>query len=51
MRKSNFTEKEYNNVLIGNGATSETFKIRINSLDITCKKIKKYEEKYFNWEA
>ena len=41
MRKSNFNEKDYNNVLLGYGASSETFKIRINSIDVTCKKIKK----------
>lgn len=44
MRKSNFNEKNFNNVRIGEGATSETFKICINSLDITCKKIIKSEE-------
>ena len=48
MRKSNFNEKDYNNILLGCGATSETFKIRINSINLTCKKIKKSEEKYID---
>lgn len=48
MRKSNFTEKDYDNVIIGHGASSVTFKICINSINITCKKIKKSEEKYID---
>ena len=44
MRKSNFNEKDYNNILLGCGATSETFKIRINSINLTCKKIKSWLE-------
>lgn len=51
MRKSNFNEKDYNNVLLGYGASSETFKIRINSIDVTCKKIKKSERNYIHNEV
>ena len=46
MRKSDFNEKEYDNVLLGYGASGQAFKIRINSIDITCKKIKKSEKNY-----
>ncbi len=51
MRKSNFNEKDYNNVLLGYGGSSETFKIRINSIDVTCKKIKKSERNYIHNEV
>ena len=51
MRKSDFNEKDYNNVLLGYGASSETFKIRINSIDVTCKKIKKSERNYIHNEV
>ena len=33
MRKSNFNEKDYNDIIIGYGASSQTFKININSID------------------
>lgn len=48
MRKGDFSEENYDNVLIRDGATSETFKICINSVNITCKKIKKSKEKYID---
>ena len=33
--------------LLGYGASSKTFKIRINSIDVTCKKLKKVREIIF----
>lgn len=43
MRKSNFNEKDYNPKYLGDGL-SKTYKININDIDLTCKKIKKIKE-------
>ena len=50
MRKSDFNEKDYDNVLLGYGASWKLLKLRINSIkppDLTCKKIKKVRKIIF----
>ncbi len=44
IEKGNFNELNYNPIFLGNGITSETYKININNLELTCKKIKKIEK-------
>jgi serine/threonine protein kinase len=44
IEKGNFNELKYNPIFLGTGVTSNTYKININNLELTCKKIKKKEK-------
>ncbi len=45
LRKSEFNEKNYEPIFLGGGASGSTFKLKIDDMYLTCKKIKKDKDK------